>query len=102
MSRLRTFVFISHHYTHRLALLQQQFVIVRPTPPTRPAAPVTRMGFAMFLPMRSPESEREWAQMIGIPAAQLGSQHHCVDSFHYVRDTALANACRFQSHAFIG
>jgi hypothetical protein len=30
---------------------------VRPTPPTRPAAPVTKMGFAMFIPpMRSPEA----------------------------------------------
>jgi hypothetical protein len=31
---------------------------VRPTAPTRPAAPVTRMGFAMFFPlMRSVKSK---------------------------------------------
>jgi len=35
-------------------------VTVRPTAPTRPAAPVTRMGFAMFfLPMRSPYIESQ-------------------------------------------
>jgi hypothetical protein len=47
---LRAFVVISHHRTHRFALLQQLFG-ERPTPPTRPAAPVTRIGFSILPPV---------------------------------------------------
>ena len=50
---LRAFVFISHHRTHRFALLQQQLGDGAPYCATRPAAPVTRMGFAMFFPLKS-------------------------------------------------
>jgi hypothetical protein len=46
--RLRASVFISHHRTHRLPCFNSSSVTVRPTTPARPAAPVTRMGFAMF------------------------------------------------------
>src|SRR5215467_13275812 len=36
-----------------LPCLKSSSVTVRPTAPTRPAAPVTRMGFAMFFPLKS-------------------------------------------------
>jgi hypothetical protein len=49
---LRAFVVISHHRTHRFALLQQLFGDLRPTPPTRPAVPVTRIGLPCLFPLK--------------------------------------------------
>jgi hypothetical protein len=55
--RLRAFVFISHHRTHRFPLLQQQIGDRAPYLADAAAAPVSRMGFAMFFPpMCSPKS----------------------------------------------
>src|SRR2546428_9819471 len=47
-------------------------VTVRPTAPTRPAAPVTRMGFAMFFPsMRSPKSKVRFVECERQPTESL-------------------------------
>jgi hypothetical protein len=46
---LRAFVVISHHRTHRFALLQQLFGDRAPYPTDASRAPVTRIGFAMFV-----------------------------------------------------
>ena len=54
---MRAFVFISHHRTHGFALLQQHFGDRTPYRATRPAAPVTRMGFATFLMRFTPHAK---------------------------------------------
>jgi hypothetical protein len=48
MQRLRAFVNVSHHRSTALPCFKSSSVTVRPTAPTRPAAPITRMGLAMF------------------------------------------------------
>src|SRR5438094_316953 len=67
-------------------------VTVRPTAPTRPAAPVTRMGFAMFFPsIRSPKSkvrfvacERQPAESL-VPGPSLGQHDERLPFFDNVR-----------------
>src|SRR5437867_10038767 len=57
-------------------------VTVRPTAPTRPAAPVTRMGFAMFFPsMRLPKSKVRFVACERQPAESLSPYDVTFDNF---------------------